>query len=258
MRLHFWSRRVFGLLFFAAVLCASFAELSYAASDERYVAVLPGPTCSIKVDNVSVKSFRILIPARRLKDIANSTAVITVHVCECFLQGGDQKECAFEAVTKAARQVQVSREDAALLGDRIFVFLQDPNEFVSIYSALTAAYPTRTSNIAWHLLRDLNPATSTAAAGGTGGTGGGRVEPPLQPPPDGPKPIPPILQEREKKRSCEIEPNVCINPKTNETSAEFEMTCEGFPPIVFSTDGKAGFKIGPVEVSISVGGGDKH
>jgi hypothetical protein len=54
-----------------------------------------------------------------------------------------------------------------------------------------------------------------------------------------------------KKDRCELESNVCINPATNEPSAEFELKCEGLPTIVFSTDGKAGSKIGPVQVSVS-------
>jgi hypothetical protein len=36
-------------------------------------------------------------------------------------------------------------------------------------------------------------------------------------------------------------------------TAEFEVKCDGLPTIVVSTDGKAGLKLGPLEVSISAG-----
>jgi hypothetical protein len=203
---------------------------------------MPGPTCSVEVDKIAVKSFRLLIPASQLQVLTNSTTIIRVHVCECFLMGGDLQKCALDAVTKAAQQVQVSPQDAAALDGRIFVLIDDSADFAKVYSALISAYPPPTPSPAWRILHGGAPP-------------GGVTEPPSQPPsppPGGSKPSP------VGERSCKISSTVCIEPKTDEASAEFELKCEGLPPIVFSTDGKAGLKIGPLEVSLSVGGSDKH
>jgi hypothetical protein len=230
----------------------------FAANADQYVLVLPGPTCSIKIENVDVKTFRMLLPVDQVKRVVNSTTIISVHVCECFLLGGDLQKCALDAITKAARPVQLPTQDAALLAGRIFVFIESTDEFSKVYLSLSSAYPRQASNVAWRILRAATP--SSAAGPGAPPS----ALPPQSPPPQSPPPaITPGAsagdeQQPERKRACEVESNVCVNPKTDETSAEFELKCEGLPPIVFSTDGKAGLKIGPLEISLSVGGGDKH
>jgi hypothetical protein len=60
-------------------------------------------------------------------------------------------------------------------------------------------------------------------------------------------------EEKKEKRKCEVEPEVCLKPGTGELSANYEVKCEGLPPIIVSTDGKAGVKIGSMEVSVSIG-----
>ncbi len=83
-------------LVFTAFSFALLGRPNDAAANERYLVVLPGETCSINVGDVGVKSFRMLIPADRLKAVANNTTVVRVHVCECLLAGGDMQKCALD------------------------------------------------------------------------------------------------------------------------------------------------------------------
>jgi hypothetical protein len=57
--------------------------------------------------------------------------------------------------------------------------------------------------------------------------------------------------EKHEKKECELEPEVCVKPISKEVSANYELKCEGLPPIVVSTTGKTGLKIGPLELSFS-------
>jgi|SRR5580700_2999287 hypothetical protein len=227
------------MLWFAAL-----EQPCHAATIEQYVVVLPGPTCSIVVGNIDIKSFRLLIPASRLRSLANNTAIVQVHVCECYLLQGDPQKCALDAVTKAARQVPMAQQEATMLGGQIFMLVEDSTDFAKLYSALSSAYPPQTGSPASRILHGIGAPPGRAAA------------PPPQPPPPGGRLPSPVGEQQNKKKSCEVSPSVCIDPKTDELSAEFEFKCEGLPTFVFSTDGKAGLKIGPLEVSVSAN--DRH
>jgi hypothetical protein len=252
MRFNFRHYKLLAGSFLIAVLSAAFGWPAVAENNEQYVMVSPGHACSLEVENIGIKSFRMLIPVARLKDITENTAILSVHVCECYLLGGDQQKCALDAITKTARQVDVAPQDTALLGGRIFILLEDSTDFAKIYTGLRSMYPPPTWNAAWRIMHDLDASALPQ-------TGRGAEPSSLPPPPPaGPTLSPAHEQQQKKKHSCEVSSNVCIDPKTNEASAEFELNCDGLPPIVFSTDGKAGLKLGPLEISLSVGGSDKH
>lgn len=227
-------------LFFAAGLDLRPART---AESMQYVILTPGTSCSIKVGNVDIKSFRILTPIQQLGAMADSNAIFSVHVCECLLLGGDKQKCAKSAMLKAARPVPLKQREKVWLGGRMFIFIENPSEFIGLYSALSASYPRPASNLAWQILHNVRDQPTTAPDGS-------------EPPPDGLGPTtPPILSDgglkNDKKDLCEVERNVCINPETGNPSVEFELKCEGLPTMVFSTDGTVGMKIGPVEVSFS-------
>jgi hypothetical protein len=234
-------------LFFAAGL-----DLRPAGTAEsmQYVILTAGTSCSIKVGNIDIKSFRILTPIQQLGAMADSNAIFSVHVCECLLLGGDKQKCAKSAMLKAARSLPLKQREKVRLGGRIFILIEKPSEFIGLYSALSASYPRPASNLAWQILHNVRDQPTTAPHGS-------------QPPPDGLEPTtPPILSDggpnNDKKNHCEVESNVCINPATRNPSMEFEFKCEGLPTMVFSSDGKAGIKIGAVEVSFSASDEKPH
>jgi hypothetical protein len=243
------------------LFCAAFGLRQGHADNLEYVVLLPGTSCSIVVGDVNISKFRMLIPARQLAATANKTGILRIHVCECLLMGGDPQVCAIAAVTKAARHVRLTQDDERRLDGRIFVYIEKAADFGSLYSTLSSNYAPRTSNLAWKILHE--PATPDAAPGATQTSPAGSENDAGGPHP----PSPPSSSmsshgnekaDNNKKNHCELESNVCINPATNEPSAEFELKCEGLPTIVFSTDGKAGLKIGPLEVSVSAHGGKEH
>ena len=166
---------------------------------------------------------------------------------------GDPRQCASAAVLKAARPLRLTPAEEMLLGGRIFVLVNDQAEFIKLYGALSATYPRYDTGFAWTTLRRVSQevATDTSGAG-------------VASPPNGPAPpVPPAasaatgdsdINDKDKERRCELETNLCVNPATRDPSAEFELKCKGLPTVTFSTDGKAGLKIGPVEVSYSANG----
>ena len=239
-------------LLFAALLAVAFGTAGNAATTDQYVLLSPGPACAVDIFNIGVKSFRVLIPAARLQNLIGSTAIVSVHVCECALMGGDPEKCALDRVTKSARPVEISPDDVAALGGKMFVLIQDPDDFAKVYAALTSTYRSQTPNPAFRIMHDPR-------ANGAAPPGGGSI-PPSQPPAPPPSGSNASLTgpDQDKKKACEVSSSVCIDPKTLEASIEFEVNCDGLPPIVFSTDGKAGVKIGPLEISVSAGDRDKH
>jgi hypothetical protein len=245
--------------FLAALLIARYflaTDLARAAESMNYVVLLPGQTCSIDFDDAnipSIRSFRILAPIGALDDLAKKAFVINAHVCECFLLPGDPRQCAAAVISKAARPLRLTQAEEMVLGGRIFVLVNDQVEFIKLYGALNATYPRYDSGFAWTTLRRVSQEIATNSSGA------GAVSPPNGPAP----PAPPAgsastgdsdTNDKDKERHCELETNLCVNPATRDPSAEFELKCKGLPTVIFSTDGKAGLKIGPVEVSLSANG----
>jgi hypothetical protein len=208
------------------------------ARSEQYVVLRPGPTCSVKIGDVDLKSFRMLVPVAHVDKFVNRTAIVTVHVCQCLLESGDPQKCALDAMIRSAQRLQVGETAESQLGGRIFIYLTNASEFVNLYTGLNLNYPDPAPALAWQILRNLPP-------------------PPPPPPPAVPNLIIDNDNHGKSGQRCHIEPSLCISPDITKPTAEFEVKCEGLPTIVVSTDGKAGLKLGPLEVSISAGG-EKH
>jgi hypothetical protein len=204
------------------------------AHSEQYVVLRPGPTCSVKIGDVDLKSFRMLVPIAHVDKFVNRTAIVTVHVCQCLLESGDPQKCALDAMIKSAQRLQVGESAEGELGGRIFIYLTNASEFLDLYTALNLSYPDPAPALAWQILRNLPP-----------------------PPPPPPPPVPNLIFDPDNHEKggqrCHIEPSLCVSPDITKPTVEFEVKCEGLPTIVISTDGKAGLKLGPLEVSISAG-----
>lgn len=230
--------------FLASLFGLGFYATPARADKSSYVIVSSG-ACSLIFDDVDVKAYRILTPAARLKMLADSRSPLRAHSCECLLLGRDSQSCLLEATKKAARPASLSKDEEALLDGRIFVVIDDSSQFSALYNALNSDLPQRRSALAWKLLHAASPATTVSVGGANSG-------PPTTPP------VTPTWHgyndssgSGKKKRRCEIEPSVCMNVANGEPSMEFELKCEGWPPISVSTDGKAGLKIGPLNLSVS-------
>jgi hypothetical protein len=228
-----------------------FAGLAHA--EERNYVIVSSGACSLILDDVDVKSFRILIPFAHLQKLGDSQSPVRAHSCECLLLEGESQACIVEAVTKAARRVALSKSEEALLDGKIFVVIDDASQFSGLYAALNSNLPQRRATLAWRLLHSPSQATTASAGGASSGPPGGPA-PPLTPAEPGHKGD---SEGGKKKNKCELEPNVCMNVANGKSSMEFELKCEGMPPILVSTEGKAGLKIGPLEVSLSAGGDKK-
>jgi hypothetical protein len=205
--------------------------------------VTNGKSCSVVIAGTNIQAFHMLLPIDQLKLVADDRSILSVHVCECLLTPGDSRTCALATITKSALPIKLDDAQLRQLGGRIFIRIEDPSKFSELYSALNVNYSPPNYALAWQLLQ----------------SGAGVVPPPpptISPPPPSPPDRNLPLSERKDKESkhhCELESSVCINSK-GDPSAEFELKCEGLPPIIVSTDGKAGLKVGPLEVSISAGG----
>ncbi|KGT77967.1 hypothetical protein MA20_20185 [Bradyrhizobium japonicum] len=241
------------LLMFAILgfLTALLPGPSFAAGPTKYAVLTQGKSCSLDISEVSIKSFRLLAPVDQIDKLAGK-GIISVHVCECYLTAGNLQKCMLDAVRKAELPQSLTKNQTDLLAGKLFLLLSDRDEFVALYLALQSDSSAAAFELASRLLQQ------SAAA------------PPVAPPPPAP-PSPPPPREPTKNvdaegakhhRSCEVEPQICVKPKKSDEKeakssegsdlvAEFELKCEGFPPIIVSTEGKAGFKVGPLEVSVS-------
>lgn len=235
---------------FPVVILTNLPTIAVAKND-NYVVVEPGPACSIIVGKLNVRSFHMLLPASRIADLATSNSIVNIHICECLLSPGDPQKCAIDAVSKNVLPVKIDPAEQTQLAGQIFIKVDDPSDFAKLYAALTTLYPHEPLPAAWAILHRAvkeRPSVARSSAGGISPPKGPSNPPTLPPSP----PSASMLgDEDKKKKQCELETNVCINPASGAPSAEFEVKCKGFPTIVFSTDIKAGIKVGPVEVSVS-------
>ena len=230
---------------FLSVIVAALPTLARAQSLD-YVVVGPHPMCSIIVGKVTVDSFEVLLPASRIPDLATNRTIATVDVCECRLLSGDLKKCAIEQLSKNAQSAQLNSEEETILGDRIFIKLNKPDDFARLYTDLSETYPRHPDATAQILARALAGASSPPRSPPSSPP----PTPPLPPSPPGMTPLPNKSADNEKRR-CELGAKVRIDPKTGVSSIEFEVECEGLPTIVFSTEIKTGIKVGSLEVSNS-------
>ena len=231
---------------FPVVILTNLPTIAVAKND-NYVVVRPGPACSIIVGKLDVRSFHMLLPASQIKNLVTNTSIVNIHVCECLLSPGDPQKCAIKAVSSNVLSVKLDPAEQTQLAGRIFIMVDDPSDFLELYATFRTLYPHDSMAPAWDI---LHQAVSIPP-------------PPPPPPPITPTPPPPIPptpspDHEDKKKQCELETNVCINPKSHAPSAEFEVKCKGLPTMVFSSDIKAGFKVGPVEVSVSAEGTKEH
>jgi hypothetical protein len=222
-----------------------------------YVIVGPHPACSIIAGEVHVRKFHVLLPASEIAAFASNKSIVSVDVCECALLGGDLQTCAIEGLSKKAQPVKMGPVERALLGGRIFIRVNDPDDFENLYAILHTLYPSQTlatTDIFDRILKE-QIAVAPSSAGG--------IQPPQEPP--SPPTITPSHEpqsggrdDKEKKKRCEIEPSVCVSVSTGVPSVEFEVKCKVYPTVVFSTELKASLKAGPVTVSFSAEGEKKE
>ncbi|MDA9481417.1 hypothetical protein XI07_05230 [Bradyrhizobium sp. CCBAU 11445] len=240
---------MFAVLSFLVTLLPSHA---LGAGPTKYAILTQGTSCSLDISEVSIKSFRLLAPVNQIDKLAGK-GIINVHVCECYLMAGNLQKCMLDAVRKAETPQSLTREQTDLLGGKMFLLLPDRDEFVALYLALQSESSAAAFELASRLLQQVAVAPSPDAP-----------PPPAPPPPPPPRePAKNVDAEGAKRhRSCEVEPQICVKPKKSEGKesrssegadlvAEYELKCDGFPPIIVSTEGKAGFKVGPLEVSVS-------
>ncbi|WP_439360493.1 hypothetical protein [Bradyrhizobium sp. DASA03007] len=237
---------MYAVLSFLVTLLPSHA---LAAGPTKYAILTQGTSCSLDISEVSIKSFRLLAPVDQIHKLAGK-GIINVHVCECYLMAGNLQKCVHDAIRKAETPQSLTKEQADLLGGKMFLVLPDRDEFVALYLALQSESSAAAFELASRLLQQAAVAPSPDAP-----------PPPTPPPPREPaKNADP--EGAKRHRSCEVEPQICVKPKKSEGKeskssegpdlvAEYELKCEGFPPIIVSTEGKAGFKVGPLEVSVS-------
>lgn len=236
---------MFAVLSFLVTLLPSHA---LAAGPTKYAILTQGTSCSLDISEVSIKSFRLLAPVNQIDKLAGK-GIINVHVCECYLMGGNLQKCMLDAVRKAETPHPLTKEQADLLGGKMFLLLPDTDEFVALYLALQSDSSAAAFELATRLLQQAAVARSPDA-------------PPAPPPPPREPPKKVDAEGAKRHRSCEVEPQICVKPKKSEGKetkssegpdlvAEFELKCEGFPTIIVSTEAKAGFKVGPLEVSVS-------
>jgi hypothetical protein len=231
------------------LLTAFLPNHGFAAGPSKYAILTKGKSCSFDIAEVSIKSFRLLAPMEQIDKLANK-GLVNVHVCECYLMPGNLQKCMLDAVRKAELFPNLRRDEIDLLGGKMFLLVENRDEFVALYMALQSGSSPAAFDLASRLLRDSNIAPPPAAP----------------PPPAPPSPPSPTgrsdIEAARRHRSCEVEPQICVKPKkadeqdskssnNPDVTAEFEVKCEGFPPIIVSTEGKAGFKVGPFEVSVS-------
>lgn len=238
---------MYAVLSFLVTLLPSHA---LAAGPTKYAILTQGTSCSLDISEVSIKSFRLLAPVNQIDKLA-SKGIINVHVCECYLMAGNLQKCMLDAVRKAETPQSLTKEQADLLGGKMFLLLPDRDEFVALYLALQSESSAAAFELASRLLQQVAVTPSPDAPA-----------PPAPPPPPR-EPAKNVDAEGGKRhRSCEVEPQICVKPKKSEGKeskssegpdlvAEYELKCDGFPPIIVSTEGKAGFKVGPLEVSVS-------
>ncbi|MDA9523403.1 hypothetical protein XI06_24750 [Bradyrhizobium sp. CCBAU 11434] len=238
---------MFAVLSFLVTLLPSHAP---GAGPTKYAILTQGTSCSLDISEVSIKSFRLLAPVNQIDKLAGK-GIINVHVCECYLMAGNLQKCVLDTIRNAETPQSLTKEQADLLGGKMFLLLPDRDEFVALYLALQSESSAAAFELASRLLQQAAVAPSPDAP------------PPPAPPPPPREPAKNVDAEGAKRhRSCEIEPQICVKPKKSagkeskssegpDLVAEYELKCEGFPPIIVSTEGKAGFKVGPLEVSLS-------
>jgi hypothetical protein len=231
------------------LLAAVLPDRGFAAGPSKYAILTKGKSCSFDIAEVSIKSFRLLAPMEQIDKLANK-GLVNVHVCECYLMPGNLQKCVLDAVRNAEVLPNLRKDEADLLGGKMFLLIENRDEFVALYMALQTGSSPAAFDLASRLLRDSSIAPPPAA-------------PPPPAPPSPPRPTGRSDLNAEKgHRHCEVEPQICVKPKksdekdskasdSSDVTAEFEVKCEGFPPIIVSTDGKAGFKVGPLEISVS-------
>jgi hypothetical protein len=157
-------------------------------------------------------------------------------------------------IEKHMISINFGRTDPSILGDRVYLRLNRPEDYFKLYSASSADGVPAQVDLASQIFEAPVSAPSsglggsnggTPGNGGTGGGGGGRIDLPAFNNDTGDK--------DKKKKKCELEPaEVCVKPSNHEVSAKFELKCEGVPPIVVSTSGEAGVKVGPLECTAAV------
>jgi hypothetical protein len=222
----------------------------FAAGPSKYAILTKGQSCSLDIAEVQITSFRLLAPMEQI-DKLTKDGLINVHVCECYLVG-NTKKCILDAVRKAELLQSLKKDELDLLGGKMFLLIENREEFAALYMALQTGSSSAAFDLASRLLQQSKVAPPTVAP-----------PPTSPPPPSPPTPSGHLAGDAEKRhRRCEAEPQICVKPKKTDehetkssdgpdVTAEFEVKCEGFPPIIVSTEGKAGFKVGPLEVSIS-------
>ncbi|MGY3473616.1 hypothetical protein [Bradyrhizobium ottawaense] len=238
---------MFAVLSFLVTLLPNHA---LAAGPTKYAILTQGTSCSLDISEVSIKSFRLLAPVNQIDKLAGK-GIINVHVCECYLMAGNLQKCMLDAIRKVEAPQSLTKEQGDLLGGKMFLLLPDRAEFVALYLALQSESSAAALELASRLLQQAAVAPSPDAP------------PPPAPPPPPREPAKNVDAKGAKgHRSCEVEPQICVKPKKSEGKeskssegpdlvAEYELKCDGFPPIIVSTEGKAGFKVGPLEVSVS-------
>jgi hypothetical protein len=88
------KNRLWLVFAFPVVILTTLPTIAVAEND-NYVVVGPGPTCSIIVGKLEVRSFHILLPASRIADLATNNSIVNTHVCECLLSPGDPQKVEF-------------------------------------------------------------------------------------------------------------------------------------------------------------------
>jgi hypothetical protein len=251
------------------LLAATLPNKGFAAGPTKYAILANGPTCSIKIENTSIKSFRLLAPTDQIDKLA-SKGLVTVDVCECYLMPGNAQKCMLDQVRKTEFVQALKKDEVDLLAGKMYLFVENRDDFVALYMALQTSSSTAGLELASRLVQQSRAASPPPA------TPPSAASPPAPPPP--PRAGGEASLEAEKRnRGCEVEPQICVKPKKpaegeskapggpetkpareamstsdgTDFTAEFEVKCEGLPPIIVSTEGKAGFKVGPLEVSIS-------
>lgn len=211
-----------------------------AQSHVDYLVLTSRTKIRLKVDNITVTDFTVLIPASNIKALASGKALrIDPASCACLLTRNEEK-CVLDRIKRDGTRLRLKTEDAGKLKGYAFIYVHKSHEFSAVYSALARGYSTPASMA----LREMRAAASVSTA----------APPPAAPPASAPPPAEqgrPSGSKPSNHDACIVDGNVCFAADTQNPVLQFEAKCKGMLPIVFATDGTTGAKFGPFELSVS-------
>jgi hypothetical protein len=151
-----------------------------------------------------------------------------------------------EVIRKNMTEIKFETSNPVALGDRMYLRV-DPEDFDRLYHATSFASSSSLQDRIFSAAKVSTGLSGDSGGANNGGNGGDQGLPPVS---GNNSTDEPDKTTKDKEKTCEIEPAVCVSPTSGKSAIELELKCKGLPLIVVSTNGDVNVKLGPISLPV--------